>query len=1518
MKNTQLKFTKPLVLTALAGVFTLSTLEMQASDWTGATGSWNDSANWNGGIPDSSGGWAIGNVSNGGTAIVSNTVPSVNEAWPGNGGGGGNIIVTNGGTLTVNNWLVLARMYQSGSVSPLSRLTINNGTVNKSGDGFIIGDNYNGLASEGILTVAGSGVLNVSGGWFGIGNGNGSKGTVIFKDNAVVSCNFQDFNVGDYGASQGFAYVQDNAVLNVRRFWVGKTDSSFGRLLQTGGSIVGLSGGNEWCIGGENSGSFTSYGFYGLSGGSLVNSNNFQIGRYGQGLIYQTGGSITANSWTSIGRFFGGMGVVWVSGGSFAHTGTGTQLIVGENGRGEFTLSGSATLDCNLNLRLGNAGGVGIVNFNSGTARVPGIEQTGGTGYVNFNGATIQPKVSNISFMAGMTEAAIHSGSAIFDTAANDVTIAQPLVAPSGNGVQSISIANGGAGYLAPPLVQIDPSGVGSGATAVAQIDPTTGVLTNIVVTGSGYGYASAPFVNLIGGAPTTPATLNPGTLAAVSSGGLIKNGSGTLTLTGANTYTGPTAVNAGKLAVGTAATGAGAFAVANGARLGVNVLTANAQLLQSSLTLNNSSLDFDLGIFGNPTLAPVNVANTLGVNGIVTVNITDGLPQLGQFPLIRYASRAGSGSFVLGSLPGGIVASLVTNVANNSIDLNITTVNTPRWDGQAGGNWDIGLTTNWVNAGNGLTTFYNEGNPVTFDDNALGTTTVNLVTTVNPISVTANNTNLTYSLVGSGKISGATGLTKQGSNTLTIINTGGNNYTGPTVISGGKLSVTNLSNAGSPSAIGAASAAPANLVLAGGTLSYSGSAVAINRGYSVQGPGSTIETLADLSLGGAVTATSGSSSRKTGPGRLTYTGAGVKELSGGAFPGYNVLDGTLVFDGTGGGQTNHSQNEFWVGSTPDVGANLVLSNTVLNVDSWFALGRGNGTVGNLSTTTLYDSRLRSGNASLGYDNGIFGNLGHSILTLNGTSTFTNNGDLNLGESSGSLSEVFLNGNSQFYSNGRAHIGWHNGGTGVVTVAQSAGMTVNAWFSVGNEGGVGSFTLKDNSSLWILWDLNITDVNAGDGTLNVQNNAQISTGSGFIGKGSGSSGLVNQTGGTVGGRLTDGEFHIGFHGAGTYNLSAGNIVLPNHWFIVGRWSDGPGNFNITGGHVVHGTNNTGRLFRVGEDGTGTLNLGGTGIFETACDMVTIGWNASGNGTVNLNGGSFQARRIIGGAGISVINFNGGTLKAGPNANPDFLSALSSAYVLAGGAVIDTGTNNSAITQALLDGGGNGGLTKVGTGALYLNGANTYTGPTLVNAGTLGGSGSIAGSVTIGAGASLAPGTSIGTLAVGGNLTLGSNTVMEVSKDGGVPASDLVAVTGNLAFGGKLTVVVTGTNALAVNDTFNLFDWGTRSGSFTATNLPANYTWDLSQLAVNGTIRVSGVLNRPTVNPPVRSGGNYILTGTGGTPGGAYTWLNSTNVSLPLTQWTTNTTGTFDGSGNFSNAIPINVSEPARFFQLRVP
>ena len=51
-----------------------------------------------------------------------------------------------------------------------------------------------------------------------------------------------------------------------------------------------------------------------------------------------------------------------------------------------------------------------------------------------------------------------------------------------------------------------------------------------------------------------------------------------------------------------------------------------------------------------------------------------------------------------------------------------------------------------------------------------------------------------------------------------------------------------------------------------------------------------------------------------------------------------------------------------------------------------------------------------------------------------------------------------------------------------------------------------------------------------------------------------------------------------------------------------------------------------------------------------------------------------------------------------------------------------------------------------------------------------------------------------------------------------------------------------------------------------------------------------------------SGTSLVLSATGGKPGDQVTVLSTTNLTLPLAQWTTVTVGNYDGSGNFTYTV----------------
>ena len=54
-----------------------------------------------------------------------------------------------------------------------------------------------------------------------------------------------------------------------------------------------------------------------------------------------------------------------------------------------------------------------------------------------------------------MTAANVYSGGAVIDDGGFAITIPQLLLAPAGNGVTSIPVLTGGAGYIDTPLVTI-------------------------------------------------------------------------------------------------------------------------------------------------------------------------------------------------------------------------------------------------------------------------------------------------------------------------------------------------------------------------------------------------------------------------------------------------------------------------------------------------------------------------------------------------------------------------------------------------------------------------------------------------------------------------------------------------------------------------------------------------------------------------------------------------------------------------------------------------------------------------------------------------------------------------------------------------------------------------------------------------------------------------------------------------------------------------------------------------------
>jgi autotransporter-associated beta strand protein len=465
---------------------------------------------------------------------------------------------TTGGVIAVTN--PAGTLALTGTLTATTTLNVTGpGTLDLTGT-----DTAVNFFPVGLANVVITGSLTTSG-YSSIGGttGNSPAGAIVSVLSGGSYIVNGDFNVGDVNNTFGTLNISSGAFVRGTTTFVGKTNTSTGVVNQTGGTY-NQSGAGDFRIGGTGATTdATAVGIWSISGGTIYSASNFMVGAYGNGEVNISGtGAVTiAGGFPSIGRYSSGYGVMDVSGGSFSQTNTTTAMLVGEQGFGVLNVRGGTvsvvgsqanTTGLALGGNEANDTATGIVNLISGTLSVPRVltEESSDTSIFNFNGGTLMANQSTTTFMQGLNNAYVYSGGAVIDSAGNQITIAQNLIAPTGQGVTSIAVASGGSGYTVAPIVQLSGGG-GVGATAVAQM--SGGVITGIIVTNPGVNYTSTPTVTLINGlSGGSGASFTPN-LTNLNSGGLTVISSalnGVLTLTGSNTYTGPTNVSSGTLVI--------------------------------------------------------------------------------------------------------------------------------------------------------------------------------------------------------------------------------------------------------------------------------------------------------------------------------------------------------------------------------------------------------------------------------------------------------------------------------------------------------------------------------------------------------------------------------------------------------------------------------------------------------------------------------------------------------------------------------------------------------------------------------------------------------------------------------------------------------------------------------------------------------------------------------------------------------------------------------------------------------
>ena len=961
-----------------------------------------------------------------------------------------------------------------------------------------------------------------------------------------------------------------------------------------GGGTGGISGGGGGGVGGVSSsgGSGGSGGFGGGGGGgadfSSGGAGGFGGGGGGGGTSSGGGAGGFGGGGGGGGAGGGGGGAAGFGGGSGGNSGGGSGGGGGGLGAGGAifvqqggNLTVAGTLAVNGNTAGGGTGGAG---FGSGGA--------GGSGGAFGSGVFLQGAGGTLSFQPG---------------AGQTQTVSDVIADQAGSGGSgSWSVTKAGAGTLTL-----------TGANAYSGSTVVNGGLVNfaassnfgsgtITLNGGGLQWATGTSTDLsarlgaIGaGGGTFDTNGNNVTLSSSfggSTGGIVKTGSGTLTLNAVTEFVGAT-INGGTLAV---AADNNLGAAGSGLAFGGGTLQFNAGFSSGrAITLNAGGGTFDTN------------GNTAALSGIITG--TGGLTKTGAGVLTLSGAGDYSGPTIVG---GGTLRAGAANAFSANSDFSVI-----------GGTIDLDNFSQSIGAlaGNGSVN--------------LGSATL----------ATRVDTSATFA----GALSGlGGGLTKQGGGTLTL--TGVNTYTGATTIAAGTLALTGGSSLASSSVV---------TVNGGATFDISGSSVTFNQITTLAGGGTVQLGGNGLVIANGSTEFSGTIADGGNFGDLVVDG-GTQTLSGvNTYTGLTQIDpgATLALKGAGSIATSAAVT-FSPGGPGQVGTfDISQTTTGATIAGLFDVAQAGVVSLGGKSLTLTDTIGGFSFNGVIQDGGIGGGTGGSLVLatnaihdLAGVNTYTGSTTLMAGAT------LTLSGNGSIAQSSVVNLA----GAGA-TFDISGG---NASQTIRDLAGVAGSTVALGGTALTLGTANSTSFagTIADGGLNGGSGASlVKVGTGTLTLG----GANTYTGGTT---INAGLINfaaLNNFGTGTVTLNGGGLqwaagntidISSSSRLVLGA----AGATFDTGGNTI--------TFASALNGAGGITKQGNGILNLAANNTYTGPTSVTGGTLAVNGRitsnvTVGAGGTLGGNGTIVGNVvNAGTLAPGNsigtlNINGNFVQNAGSIY-----------------------------------------------------------------------------------------------------------------------------------------------------------------------------------------------------------------------------------------------------------------